>query len=85
MKAIDSKILVKEVEQEELQEKIGDLVVPVGASKDRMTFDVISVGEKIDSVKPGDKVVTYYNPGHEFKEGGETYRVISITDILVVL
>lgn len=85
MKAIDSKILVKEVKQEELQEKIGDLIVPVGSTKDKMLFEVISVGEKVDSLKEGDRVLTYYDPGHKFKQDGNEYRVISISDILVVL
>lgn len=85
MKAIDSKILVKEIKQEELQEKIGDLIVPVGSTKDKMLFEVLSVGEKVDSLKEGDKVLTYYDPGHKFKQDGNEYRVISISDILVVL
>lgn len=85
MKAIDSKILVKEIKQEELQEKIGDLIVPVGSTKDKMLFEVISVGEKVTSLKEGDKVLTYYDPGHKFKQEGSEYRVISISDILVVL
>ena len=85
MRAIDSKILVKEIKQEELQEKIGDLVVPVGSSKDKMTFEVISVGEKVESLKPGDKILTYYDPGHTFKQDNVEYRIISVPDILVVL
>lgn len=85
MKAIDSKILVKEIKQEELQEKIGDLIVPAGSTKDKMLFEVVSVGEKVDSLKEGDRVLTYYDPGHKFKQDGNEYRVISISDILVVL
>lgn len=85
MKAIDSKILVKEVKGEELQERIGNLVVPVGSSTDKMLCEVLSVGEKIDSLKPGDRVLAYSGAGHEFKQEGETYRVIAISDILVVL
>ena len=48
-------------------------------------YKVISVGEKVDSVKEGDTLLTYINPGHKFTYAGETYKVISISDILVVL
>jgi co-chaperonin GroES (HSP10) len=85
MKAIGSKILVKEVEQEVLQEKIGNLTVPVGNSKEKMLCEVLSVGEEIKGLKPGDKIYTYYDPGHKFREAGEEYRIISLPDILVVL
>lgn len=85
MKAIGSKILVKEVEQEVLQEKIGNLTVPVGNNKEKTLCEVISVGEEIKGLKPGDKIYTYNDPGHKFRENGEDYRVISMPDILVVL
>lgn len=85
MKAIGSKILVKEVEQEVLQEKIGNLTVPVGNSKEKMLCEVLSVGEEIKGLKSGDKIYTYYDPGHKFREAGEEYRIISLPDILVVL
>jgi co-chaperonin GroES (HSP10) len=85
MKAIGSKILVKEVEQEVLQEKIGNLTVPVGNDKEKMLCEVLSIGEEVKGLKPGDKIYTYYDPGHKFRENGEDYRIISIPDILVVL
>ena len=85
MKAIGSKILVREVEQEVLQEKIGNLTVPVGNDKEKMLCEVLSVGEEIKELKPGDKIYTYNNPGHKFRENGEDFRVISMPDILVVL
>ena len=56
MKAIGSKILVKEVEQEVLQEKIGNLTVPVGNDKEKMLCEVLSVGEEVKGLKPGDKI-----------------------------
>lgn len=84
MKAVDTRILVKEVVEDAPVEKIGNIVIPdsdTGAKK----YKVLSVGEKVESVKQGDEVYTYPNAGHEFKSEGQTYRVISITDILVVL
>lgn len=85
MRVIGSKILVKEVEQEVLQEKIGNLTVPVGNSKEKMLCEVLSVGEEVKGLSVGDRIYTYYNSGHKFRENGEDYRIISIPDILVVL
>lgn len=85
MKAIGSKILVKEVEQEVLREKIGNLTVPAGNSKEKMLCEVLSVGEEVKGLSVGDKIYTYYDPGHKFRENGEDYRIISLPDILVVL
>lgn len=87
MRTIDSKILVKELKGERLEEKIGNLVVPDGVNKEQSRFEVVSVGEKIapSALKPGDKIITYYNPGHAIKIEDQEYRVISIPDILVVL
>lgn len=87
MRTIDSKILVKELKGERLEEKIGSLIVPDGVNKEQSRFEVVSVGEKISPnvLKPGDKIITYYNPGHAMKIEDQEYRVISIPDILVVL
>lgn len=86
MKAIDSKILVKEEKQQDLAltERLGGFQIPVGAGEFGV-YKVLSVGEKVTSLKEGDVVYTYQNPGKEFKHEGKTYRVISIPDIIVVL
>lgn len=84
MKAVDLRILVQEVKEDSVEERIGNIVIPESDSGAKK-YKVLSVGEKIESVKEGDVVYTYPNAGHEFKSEGDTYRVISITDILVVL
>ena len=86
MKAIESKILVvKENQQDEkLTEKLGGFEVPVGAGEFE-TYRVVSVGEKIDSLKEGDVIFTYINPGHRISYEGIEYKVISITVVLAVL
>ena len=87
MKTIDSKILVKKVEEdgvEDYTEKVGNLVIP-NRNKQTEKYEVISVGEKITSLKEGDVVVTFPNPGTIVKHDGVDYRVISIPDILIVL
>jgi co-chaperonin GroES (HSP10) len=86
MKAISSRILVVEEKQQDtkLTEKLNGFEVPIGAGEFE-TYRVISVGEEVNSVKEGDIVLTYLNPGHKFSYSGVDYKVISITDILVVL
>lgn len=84
MKAVDTRILVKEIKEDAPVEKIGNIVIP-DSDTGQKKFKVLSVGEKIESVHEEDTVYTYPNSGHEFKHDGETYRVISITDILAVL
>ena len=83
MHVLDSKILVtKEEQQEEAVEKIGGFVISSG-NKSYDVYKVVSVGDKIESLKEGEVIYTY--PGTELKLAEGTYRVISLPDILVVL
>ena len=86
MKAIDSKILVKKEDQKDskLTERLGGFEVPAGAGEYE-TYRVISVGAKVEGVVEGDLLATYVNPGHQFTFEGDSFRVISVSDILVVL
>lgn len=85
MIAIGSKILVEKDAGVRQVEKIGNLEIP-GDRNDSDRYKVVSVGKEVtDELKPGDIVYTYHNPGHEFREDGKSYRIISIADILVVL
>lgn len=86
MKAIESKILVVKENQQDtkLTEKLGGFEVPMGAGEYE-TYKVVSVGEKIDSLKEGDVIFTYQNPGHRLTYQGIEYKVISVTDVLAVL
>ena len=84
MKTIDSKILVKEINKnEELVEKMGNFVIP--GSTDYDEVEVVSVGEKVEGVKTGDRILTYHGAGHSFRRDNTDYRVISIPDVLVIL
>lgn len=87
MKAIDCKILVKEekLQDEVMKEKLGGFQIPVGNNKFGV-FRVVSVGDQIKAdIHDGDLIYTYPNPGHEVSHEGIEYRVISITDVLVVI
>lgn len=87
MKVIDSKILVTVEKNNSATQKIGNMAleIPVGSGQYEVAT-VVSVGEKIDNLKPGDTLYVYPKCGTSFNHtDGKEYRVISLPDILVVL
>ena len=83
MKVLDSKILIKS-KRDGLVEKIGGFEVPVGAGEYAVA-EVVAVGDKIENVKAGDTIYYYQNAGKELTIDGEKYRVITSSEVLVVL
>lgn len=83
MKAIENKVLVQ-VQKTGPTEKIGAFVLPDDPSG-LETATVLSVGEKVESVKEGDQVYIYGGAGKEFMKDGQKYRVVSLNEIVVVL
>lgn len=85
MLVLESKILLKVQRGEAAVEKIGGMVVPVGAGQ-YSVGQVISVGPKVEGgIKEGDTVYYYPNSGKELTIKDEVYRVISSAEVLVVL
>ena len=82
MRVIGKKILVKKIDEEPV-EKLGDFVIS-GGNKDYDTCEVVSVGEEIKNLEPGNTVLTYKNSGHECKVDGVKYSVITEAEILIV-
>ena len=83
MKVLDSKILIKS-KRDGLVEKIGGFEVPVGAGEYAVA-EVVAVGNNIENVKAGDTVYYYQNAGKELTIDGEKYRVITSSEVLVVI
>jgi co-chaperonin GroES (HSP10) len=81
MKAIDTRILVQKKGTME-KEKIGNFEMPITEYE---TVEVLSVGEKIESVKPGDTALIYPGAGKEFMKDGQKFKVISVNEIIVIL
>lgn len=82
IKAIDTKILVKPIDEVGPVEKLGGLVMPVGMG-DHMVAEVVSVGSAVtQDVSVGDKLYLYQGAGKELIHDGDKYRVITITDVL---
>jgi co-chaperonin GroES (HSP10) len=87
MKAIGVRILLK-VEKKcdnTCMEKIGEFSVPVDPKMAYWQGEVLSVGSEVTEVKEGDKVLIYPEAGKEFVKDGEIYRVITTSEVIVVL
>lgn len=83
MKVLDSRVLLK-INSKGLVEKINGFEVPVGSGEYEVA-DVVSVGPKAENIVPGDKVYIYPGSGKQFTKDGEKYRVVSSSEIIVVL
>lgn len=85
MKVLDTKVLIQPEKNEGCVQKIGGISIPVDSEYETAT--VISVGEKIDSevLKPGDKVYIYPKSGKRIIHDNIEYRVISSSEIILVL
>ncbi len=84
MRVIDSRVLVEVQNTGGPVEKIGSFELPKdpnGIEKAK----VLSVGEKVSGVNEGDTVYIYAGAGKEFMEGGKKLRVISSSEIIVIL
>ena len=85
MDVLESKILLKIERADKAVEKIGEFVVPIGAG----VFDVATVeaiGPKVEgNIKVGDTIYYYPNAGKEFTKDGQKYRVISSSEVIVVI
>ncbi|MBP3732186.1 MAG: hypothetical protein J6I84_02960 [Bacilli bacterium] len=85
MKVIESKILIKPLGKSDgAVEKFGGFEVPVGAGQYE-SGKVISVGSKVEGVSEGDTIYYYPGAGKEFNHEGQTYRVITTPEVIVVV
>lgn len=85
MKVLKSNVLCKEIESENSPiTKIGDFVIP-DSGKEYIECEVISIGEEVSGVSIGDKIYIYPKSGKEVSVDGEKYRVINISEIILVL
>jgi co-chaperonin GroES (HSP10) len=85
MEVLESKLLIKPKRGDEAVEKIGKFEVPVGAGEYEVA-EVISIGPKVEGgIKVGDTVYYYPNAGKELTISGQKYRVITSSEVLVVL
>ena len=94
LKPVDERVIVRPDKEEE--KKIGSIIIPDTASKERPTMGkVIAVGDDVvkkeggkplsEIIKVGDRVVFSKYGGTEIKYNEEEYLIISRGDILAVV
>jgi len=94
LKPIDERVIVRPDKEEE--KKIGSIIIPDTASKERPTMGkIIALGDDIpkkeggkvlsEIIKVGDRVVFSKYGGTEIKYDDEEYLIISRGDILAVV
>jgi len=94
LKPVDERVIVKPDKEEE--KKIGSIIIPDTASKERPTMGkVIAVGDDVakkeggkplsEIIKVGDRIVFSKYGGTEIKIDEEEYLIISRGDILAVV
>ncbi len=96
IKPVDERVLIKPVEEEE-ERKIGGIIIPDTASKDRPQMgDVIAVGDDVehtdrkqkklsDVIKIGDRVIYARYGGTEVKIDEDEFLIVSRSDILGIV
>ena len=95
LKPIDERVLIKAREEEE--RKVGGIIIPDTASKDRPQMgEVVAMGDDVEiadrkqkkiseMLKVGDMVVFAKYGGTEVKLDDEEYLLVGRTDILAVV
>jgi len=83
MKVLDSRLLVQ-VDEKASTQKIGGIEIP--ADRDVQKAVVVAVGPDIaEHVKEGEEVYIYPNAGKEFTYEGKKFRVVTTSEVIVVL
>jgi co-chaperonin GroES (HSP10) len=84
MQAINYYIIIDKIK--EAPKKVGGLELTESQNKDvrYLKGEVISVGEQVDVIKPGDIVRYDKHAGHGIQYNDKLYYVIKITDVVIV-
>jgi len=84
MKVLDSRVLVQ-VDKKGYTQKIGEFEVTVGAGEYEVA-KVVAVGPKVEGeIHEGDTVYLYTGAGKEITVDGGKFRVITSSEVIVVL
>ncbi len=84
IKPLGKRVLIKQVEQEEVTKS--GIVLPGTVTKEKpITGEVLAVGRKIEDIKAGDKIIFKKYSGTEVKDGEETYLILEIDNVLAII
>ncbi|GIU69113.1 MAG: hypothetical protein KatS3mg002_0349 [Candidatus Woesearchaeota archaeon] len=89
VRAIEDKIFVKVIPIEGIKTKSG-LILPESMNPLFALCEVLSVGEKVETVKPGDKIMCHPRGGQEIimvDENAENshYKILAISEIYGII
>lgn len=83
IKPLGKRVLIKQVEQEEVTKS--GIVLPGTASKEKpITGEVLAVGKDVEDVKAGDKVIFEKYTGTEVKDGDDSFLMLDIDNVLAI-
>ena len=83
IKPLGKRVLIKQVEQEEVTKS--GIVLPGTASKEKpITGEVLAVGKDVEDVKAGDTVIFEKYTGTEVKDGDELFLILDIENVLAI-
>ena len=83
IKPLGKRVLIKQVEQEEVTKS--GIVLPGTASKEKpITGEVLAVGKEVEDVKAGDKVIFEKYSGTEVKDGDNSFLILDINNVLAI-
>lgn len=84
IKPLGKRVLVKQIEQEEITKS--GIVLPGTVSKEKpITGEVLAVGRKIEDIKPGEKIIYEKYTGTEVKDGEDVYLILDIDNVLGII
>ena len=82
-KPLGKRVLIKQVEQEEVTKS--GIVLPGTASKEKpITGEVLAVGKEVEDVKAGDKVIFEKYSGTEVRDGDDSFLILDIDNVLAI-
>ena len=83
IKPLGKRVLIKQVEQEEVTKS--GIVLPGTASKEKpITGEVLAVGKDVEDGKEGDKVIFEKYTGTEVKDGDDSFLMLDIDNVLAI-
>ena len=83
IKPLGKRVLIKQVEQEEVTKS--GIVLQGTASKEKpITGEVLAVGKEVEDVKAGDKVIFEKYSGTEVKDGDDSFLILDIDNVLAI-
>jgi co-chaperonin GroES (HSP10) len=86
MKAVGKRLIIEKINEGTAKTKGGLLLGETHKEDVRYTeAKVISVGDEVVAVKPGDHIFYDKHNGHKIEPNKETYYVIRLDDVVVVL